>query len=53
MVTLTISDSKVSDIKKWVNAPEYMTEFENARKTRIPDTGDYILSQIYAVVTFI
>jgi hypothetical protein len=44
VVTLTMSDSKVSDIKKWVNAPEYMREFEKAQKTRLPDTGDYILS---------
>jgi hypothetical protein len=44
MFTLTVSGSKVSDIKKWVNAPEYMREFEKAQKTRLPDTGDYVFS---------
>jgi hypothetical protein len=42
--TLTVSGSKVSDIKKWVNAPEYMREFEKAQKTRLPDTGNYVFS---------
>lgn len=42
--TLTVSGSKVSDIKKWVNAPEYMREFEKAQKARLPDTGDYVFS---------
>jgi hypothetical protein len=42
--TLTVSGSKVSDIKKWINPPEYMREFEKAQKTRLPDTGDYVFS---------
>lgn len=40
--------SKLSDIKIWIDAPEYMQEFEKARRIRIPETGDWLLkNQVY------
>ncbi|KAH0559610.1 hypothetical protein GP486_003875 [Trichoglossum hirsutum] len=35
---------KASGIKEWVDAPEYMREFEKAQRTRLPETGGYLLN---------
>ncbi|KUJ08083.1 uncharacterized protein LY89DRAFT_349426 [Mollisia scopiformis] len=37
-------DSCVVNIKEWINSPEYMREFENARGKRLPDTGEWLLA---------
>ncbi|ORY15989.1 hypothetical protein BCR34DRAFT_144457 [Clohesyomyces aquaticus] len=36
-------NAKVRHIKEWIDAPEYMREFDRARKTLLPQTGEYIL----------
>ncbi|KAF2495194.1 HET-domain-containing protein [Lophium mytilinum] len=43
-LSLTPAGSKMSDIKSWIDPPEYKREFEKAQMIRMPDTGDYILN---------
>ncbi|KAH8725625.1 hypothetical protein GQ44DRAFT_771942 [Phaeosphaeriaceae sp. PMI808] len=38
-----VTHLKVSDIVKWIDTPDYMQEFKKAQKTRLTDTGAYML----------
>lgn len=34
----------MAEIKQWTNAPEYMRAYEKARRTRLSDTGEYVVN---------
>ncbi|KAH7095136.1 hypothetical protein FB567DRAFT_586466 [Paraphoma chrysanthemicola] len=36
--------TKVSDIVNWIGAPDYAREFQKAQKTRLPESGGYMLA---------
>lgn len=47
-ITELYQETRIAEIKQWINAPEYMREYERAHRIRLPETGDYLLeSSLY------